>query len=562
MPTRLIDTNAFRALRAHADAIRAVPLLELVKTPGRVAAMEHEAAGLFVDLSKNRVNGEILSLLAQLANERELSGAITAMFGGEKLNLTEARSVLHVALRNRSERPIVVDGADVMPGVRAVLAKMEDLVGRVRSGRWVGATGERITDVVNIGIGGSDLGPHMVCEALEPYWNTKKEGAIRPHFVSNVDGAHLARTLKDLRPETTLFLVASKTFTTEETILNAKSARAWLTSSLPPSAGGDAAVPKHFIALSTNAKEVAAFGIDVANMLEFWDWVGGRYSLWSAIGTSIALAVGFDRFVELLEGAHAMDEHFRTAPIETNVPALMGLLGVWYAAFFDAHSHAVLPYDQSLHRFAAWLQQGDMESNGKSVTREGERITGYTTGPIVWGEPGTNGQHAFYQLLHQGTRLVPCDFVAPLRSHHALNGASDRHHAMLLANLVAQSEALMIGKSIEAVRAELRAEGKDDATIERLAEHKVFEGNRPSNVVLFEKLEPRTLGALLALYEHRIFVQGWIWNVNSFDQWGVELGKKLARTVLAEIEGGADAAHDPSTTSLIARVRSARGSSA
>ncbi|MBN8610601.1 MAG: glucose-6-phosphate isomerase [Deltaproteobacteria bacterium] len=562
MPTRLIDTNAFRALRAHADAIRPVPLLELVKTPGRVAAMQHEAAGLFVDLSKNRVSDETLSLLAQLANERELSGAIAAMFGGETLNLTEGRSVLHVALRNRSERPIVSDGTDVMPGVRAVLAKMEDLVGRVRSGRWVGATGERITDVVNIGIGGSDLGPHMVCEALEPYWNTKKEGAIRPHFVSNVDGAHLARTLKDLRPETTLFLVASKTFTTEETILNAKSARAWLTSSLPPSAGGDAAVPKHFIALSTNAKEVAAFGIDVANMLEFWDWVGGRYSLWSAIGTSIALAVGFDRFVELLEGAHAMDEHFRTAPIQKNVPALMALLGVWYAAFFDAHSHAVLPYDQSLHRFAAWLQQGDMESNGKSVTREGQRIAGYTTGPIVWGEPGTNGQHAFYQLLHQGTRLVPCDFVAPLRSPYALNGGADRHHAMLLANLVAQSEALMIGKSIDTVRAELRAEGKDEATVARLAEHKVFEGNRPSNVVLFDRLDPRALGALLALYEHRIFVQGWIWNVNSFDQWGVELGKKLARTVLAEIEGGPDTGHDPSTASLVARVRASRGSSA
>lgn len=553
MPTRLTDSPAFCALHDHAQALRSVPLSSLVGLPGRLAATQHEVAGLFVDLSKNRATDETLSLLVKLAEERDLSGAIASMFAGEKLNLTEGRAVLHVALRNRSERPIVVDGEDVMPAVRAQLAKMQDLVNRVRDGRWRGATGERITDVVNVGIGGSDLGPHMVCEALEPYWNTRKEGAIRPHFVSNVDGAHLGRSLKDLRPETTLFLVASKTFTTEETILNAKSARAWLTGLL-----GEAAVPKHFVALSTNAKEVAAFGIDVANMLEFWDWVGGRYSLWSAIGTSIAFAVGFERFVELLEGAHAMDEHFRTSPIEKNVPALMALLGVWYAAFFDAHSHAVLPYDQSLHRFAAWLQQGDMESNGKSVTREGERITGYTTGPIVWGEPGTNGQHAFYQLLHQGTRLVPCDLVAPLRSHYTLGGASDRHHAMLLANLIAQSEALMIGKSIDAVRAELKAEGKDDATIARLAEHKVFEGNRPSNVVLFDTLDPRALGALLALYEHRIFVQGWIWNVNSFDQWGVELGKKLARNVLAELEGGGNTAHDRSTASLVARVRAAR----
>ncbi|MBX7192165.1 MAG: glucose-6-phosphate isomerase [Sandaracinaceae bacterium] len=553
MTTRFPETQAYAALRAHADTLRHVPLVEIANAPGRLATMQHDVAGLFVDLSKNRANDATLALLAQLARERDLAGGIAAMFSGAKINLTEQRAVLHVALRNRSDRPIVVDGADVMPGVREVLAKMKDLVDRVRSGRWRGATGERITDVVNIGIGGSDLGPHMVCEALEPHWNTHEEGAIRPHFVSNVDGAHLARTLKGLRPETTLFLVASKTFTTEETIANARSARAWLTASL-----GDGAVPSHFVALSTNAKEVAAFGIDVANMLEFWDWVGGRYSLWSAIGTSIALAIGFDRFVELLEGAHAMDEHFRTAPIESNVPALMALLGVFYASFFDAHTHAVLPYDQSLHRFAAWLQQGDMESNGKSVEREGRPIRDYTTGPIVWGEPGTNGQHAFYQLLHQGTRLVPCDFVAPLRSPYALDGARDRHHAMLLANLVAQSEALMIGKSIDTVRAELRAEGKATEEIERLAPHKVFEGNRPSNVIFFDRLEPRTLGALLALYEHRIFVQGWIWNVNSFDQWGVELGKKLAKTVLTELEGGPEAPHDASTASLVARVRAAR----
>ena len=546
MTARFHQTAAFQSLRAHADVIRKVPLRELVASQGRLQRLQREAAGIFVDLTKNRVSDETLRLLVQLANERELPAGIAAMFAGEKINVTERRSVLHVALRNRSDRPILVDGQDVMPAVRDVLARMKDLTNRVRDGRWRGSTGERITDVVNIGIGGSDLGPHMVCEALEPYW-----GSIRPHFVSNVDGAHLGRTLKQLKPETTLFLVASKTFTTEETLANARSARAWLTASL-----GDGAVPSHFVALSTNAKEVAAFGIDVANMLEFWDWVGGRYSLWSAIGTSIAMTVGYDRFEEMLEGAHAMDEHFRTEPLETNLPVLMALLGVWYAAFFDAHSFAVLPYDQSLHRFTAWLQQGDMESNGKRVDRGGAPITAYATGPVIWGEPGTNGQHAFYQLIHQGTRLIPCDFLAPLHSQYA--PGHGRHHAMLLANLIAQSEALMVGKSLDEARAELRAEGRAEVEVERLAPHKVFRGNRPSNAILFDRLDARTLGALLALYEHRIFVQGWIWNVNSFDQWGVELGKKLARTVLAELEGGAPSAHDPSTVSLIERVRAGR----
>jgi len=546
MTARFLEAPAFAALRAHADVIRKQPLATLVAQPGRLARLQRESAGIFVDLTKNCVSDETLRLLVQLANERELPAGIAAMFAGEKINVTEGRPVLHVALRNRSDRPIIVDGQDVMPAVRDVLARMKDLTDRVRDGRWRGSTGERITDVVNIGIGGSDLGPHMVCEALEPYW-----GPIRPHFVSNVDGAHLGRTLKQLRPESTLFLVASKTFTTEETLANARSARAWLTASL-----GDGAVPSHFVALSTNAKEVAAFGIDVANMLEFWDWVGGRYSLWSAIGTSIAMTVGYDRFEEMLEGAHAMDEHFRTEPLETNLPVLMALLGVWYAAFFDAHSFAVLPYDQSLHRFTAWLQQGDMESNGKGVERDGTPITEYSTGPIVWGEPGTNGQHAFYQLIHQGTRLIPCDFLAPLHSQYA--PGHGRHHAMLLANLIAQSEALMVGKSLDAARAELRAEGRSETEVERLAPHKVFPGNRPSNAVLFDRLDARTLGALLALYEHRIFVQGWIWNVNSFDQWGVELGKKLARTVLAELEGGAPSPHDPSTASLIERVRAGR----
>ncbi len=548
MTARFHTSAALAALRAHSERIRATSLRELLARGGRLATMQREVAGLFVDLSKNRADDETLALLAQLARERGLSAGIEAMFAGEKVNLTEGRAVLHVALRNRSERPVHVDGADVMPEVRRVLAKMHDVSARIRDGRWRGATGERITDVVNIGIGGSDLGPFMVCEALEPYWSA---GPIRPHFVSNVDGAHLGRTLAHLRPESTLFLVASKTFTTQETLANARSARAWLVGKL-----GESAVPRHFVAMSTNAQEVAAFGIDVENMLEFWDWVGGRYSLWSAIGLSIAIAVGFDRFEELLEGAHAVDEHFRTAPIEQNVPALLALLGVWYATFFDAASFAVLPYDQSLHRFAAWLQQGDMESNGKSVERDGTPITDYQTGPIVWGEPGTNGQHAFYQLLHQGTRLVPCDFLAPIHSHYA--PGDGRHHAMLLANLIAQSEALMVGKTLEEARAELRAEGKSADDVERLAPHKVFPGNRPSNVILFDRLDPRTLGAVLALYEHRIFVQGWLWNVNSFDQWGVELGKKLAKTVLAELEGGAPSAHDASTESLIARIRSGR----
>lgn len=545
MSRRFHETDAYAALRAHAVEMARVRIADLVAAPGRLATTQLEAAGIFVDTSKNRANDTTLRLLFQLARERDLPRAIAAMFEGEKINVTEARAVLHVALRNRSARPIRVDGVDVMPGVRAVLAKMKTLADRVRSGDWRGASGERITDVVNLGIGGSDLGPHMVCEALAPYWSA--DGPLRPHFVSNVDGAHIARTLEGLRPERTLFLVASKTFTTEETLANARSARAWLTGAL-----GEAAVRSHFVALSTNAREVAAFGIDPANMLEFWDWVGGRYSLWSAIGTSIALAVGFERFEELLEGAHAMDEHFRTAPLEENLPVRLALLGLWYASFFGAESFAVLPYDQSLHRLPAWLQQGDMESNGKSVERDGRPIVDYTTGPIVWGEPGTNGQHAFFQLLHQGTRLVPVDFIAPIRSHY--RPGDGRHHARLLANLVAQSEALMLGKSLDAVREELRAEGKSEEEIARIAPHKVFPGDRPSNVILFERLTPRTLGALLALYEHRIFVQGWIWNVNSFDQWGVELGKKLARIVLSELEGGPRMPHDPSTTSLIDRV--------
>jgi glucose-6-phosphate isomerase len=549
--TSLTNLPAYEALRAHRRALDGFSIVRALESdPARVAKMTLRLGDLLVDTSKTLATPETLGLLVALAEARGLPSAIASMFSGEKINLTEKRAVLHVALRNRSDRAIVVDGADVMPGVRAVLAKMRAFVDRVQSGAWKGATGEGITDVVNIGIGGSDLGPLMVCEALEPYWHAR----ITPHFVSNVDGTHLGRTLEGLRPESTLFVVASKTFTTEETLANARSARGWLKAAL-----GEDAVAKHFVAVSTNAKEVSAFGIDVANMFEFWDWVGGRYSLWSAIGLSIALAVGMDRFEELLAGAHAMDEHFRTAPLAENVPAILALLGVWHAHFWGAHSHAVLPYDQSLHRFAAWLQQGDMESNGKGVTRGGEAITGYETGPIVWGEPGTNGQHAFYQLLHQGTRLVPVDFLAPARTHYPLEGfAGIDHHAILLANVIAQGEALARGKSRSEVEAELKKSGADEAEVARLAPHKVFLGNRPSTTILFDVLDPRTLGMLVALYEHRIFVQGVIFDVNSFDQWGVELGKQLAKTVLAELKDGESKPHDASTAALIAEIRARR----
>jgi glucose-6-phosphate isomerase len=522
-------------------------------TEERVARFTVTLGDLSADFSKSLVPDAALPLLVQLANERGLRAGIDAMFGGERINLTEGRAVLHVALRNRSERPIMVDGQDVMPDVGAVLARMRELVGRVQDGTFRGSRGDAITDVVNVGIGGSDLGPAMVAEALEPYWHQR----IRPHFVSNVDGAHLGRTLARLRPETTLFVVASKTFTTQETLANARSARAWLTSAL-----GEAAVASHFVAVSTNLNEVSAFGIDPKNTLGFWDWVGGRYSLWSAIGLPVALAVGMDRFEELLAGAHALDEHFRTAPFERNLPVLSALVGLYHADVCGAHSFAVLPYDQSLARLPAWLQQGDMESNGKGVTREGERIEGYQTGPIVWGEPGTNGQHAFYQLIHQGTRLVPVEFLAPLRSHYDLAfGASTPvpHHAMLLSNVLAQSEALMLGKTEAEAEAELRRSGASEADAIALAPHKVFPGNRPSHLILFDRLDPRTLGTILAYYEHRIFVQGWLWGINSFDQWGVELGKKLATGILAELERGElGAHHDPSTGAAIERAIAAR----
>jgi glucose-6-phosphate isomerase len=514
--------------------------------PDRFQHFSLKLQDLLFDYSKNRVTAETMTLLFDLARQAGLPQKIQAMFSGEKINTTENRAVLHTALRNRSNRPILVDGRDVMPGVRDVLGKMRTFSEAVRSGQWKGFTGKPVTDVVNIGIGGSDLGPNMVVLALAPF--TKRD--LHCHFVSNVDGTHMAETLRTLNPETTLFLVASKTFTTQETMTNAHTARNWLLEhSQDPQS-----VAKHFVALSTNAKEVEAFGIDTANMFEFWDWVGGRYSLWSAIGLSIALAIGMDHFEELLAGAHDVDEHFRTAPLEKNIPAIMGLLGIWYHNFFGAESHAILPYDQYLTRFAAYFQQGDMESNGKSVTLDGEWVD-YTTGPVIWGEPGTNGQHAFYQLIHQGTRLIPCDFLAAARSHNPVGD----HHPILLSNYFAQTEALMKGKTADEVRAELAGSGLDGPALEKLVAAKTFPGNRPSNSFLYRTLDPRTLGRLIALYEHKIFTQGVIWNINSFDQWGVELGKVLAKSILPELDGSKPvSSHDSSTNGLINYYKSIR----
>ncbi len=501
---------------------------------------------ILLDYSKNLVTGETLSLLFGLAEQAGLSVWIERMFAGERINSTEDRAVLHVALRNRSNRPIRVNGEDVMPAVNAVLDKMRSFSNAVRSGAWKGYTGKPITDVVNIGIGGSDLGPLMVTEALKPY--TRRDLGV--HFVSNVDGTHIAETLRACSPETTLFIVASKTFTTQETLTNARTAKDWLLEA----AGDEQAVARHFVALSTNTEEVAKFGIDTRHMFEFWDWVGGRYSLWSAIGLSIAIAIGMENFEALLEGAHAMDEHFRTESLEKNLPAVMGLIGLWYNNFFGAQTLAILPYDQYMNRFAAYFQQGDMESNGKRVTRDGEAVD-YSTGPVIWGEPGTNGQHAFYQLIHQGTRLIPCDFLAPIEPQNPIGP----HHAILMSNFFAQTEALMKGKTEEEARAELQGSGLSGEALERLLPHKVFPGNKPTNSILFQKLTPRTLGTLIALYEHKIFVQGILWNINSFDQWGVELGKQLAKAILPELEGDAAVdTHDASTNGLINWYKSRR----
>jgi len=537
---KLTETPAWRALAAHHAEVEGLHMRDLfARDPQRFDRFSLRFEDLLLDYSKHRITDETLRLLLALARQEEVTGWRDRMFAGEMINWTEGRAVLHTALRNRSPEPVRVDGRDVMPEVRAVLGKMRRFSDAVRSGQWTGHSGRVITDVVNIGIGGSDLGPFMVCEALRPY----ALPSVRMHFVSNVDGTQIAETLKECNPESTLFIVSSKTFTTQETLTNAHTARRWLLESMRD----EAAIAKHFVAVSTNAKEVRTFGIDTENMFEFWDWVGGRYSLWSAIGLSIAVAIGMDRFEELLGGAHAMDQHFRTAPLERNMPVIMGLLGVWYSSFFKAQSQAILPYDQYLHRFPAYFQQGEMESNGKRVERAG-RAVDYATGPIIWGEPGTNGQHAFYQLIHQGTSLIPVDFIAPLKSQNPLGD----HHRILLSNVFAQSEALMVGRTEAEARAELEAAGMRGTALEALLPHKVFPGNQPTTTILFEKLTPHALGRLIALYEHKIFVQGIIWRINSFDQWGVELGKQLAKTIQQELADDAPVSgHDASTSGLI-----------
>jgi glucose-6-phosphate isomerase len=538
MPS-ISSSRAWSVLAEHCRAIQDVHMRDLfAQDPRRFQRFSLRFDDMLFDYSKNRITEETLRLLVSLACEANVETWRERMFSGDKINTTEGRAVLHVALRNTLDRPIFVDGKDVMPEVARVRQQMRAFSEAIRGGAWRGQTGERITDVVNIGIGGSDLGPVMVSEALKPY----HQPGLYIHFVSNVDGTHIAETLKRLRPEATLFIVASKTFTTQETLTNALTARGWLVGAL-----GEAAVAKHFVALSTNESAVSAFGIDPANMFAFWDWVGGRFSLWSAIGLPIAVAVGMDRFEELLAGGRAMDDHFRTAPLDANLPVLLALIGIWNANFLHAENYAVLPYDQYLHRLPAYLQQADMESNGKYVTRNGERVD-YTTGPILFGEPGTNGQHSFYQLIHQSTRLVPCDFIAPAQTHNPIG----KHHAILLSNFFAQTEALMRGKTAAEARRELESQGLSDEALEALVPHKVFDGNRPTNSILVRRVDPHTLGMLIALYEHKIFTQGVIWQINSFDQWGVELGKQLAKVILPELENDAAiSSHDASTNGLI-----------
>ncbi|MDE9430406.1 glucose-6-phosphate isomerase [Xenorhabdus bovienii] len=541
------QTEAWKALHQHFEQMKNVHLRDLFKQDkARFTAFSATFdEQILVDYSKNRITAETLTKLQALAKETDLSEAIRSMFSGEKINCTEDRAVLHIALRNRSNTPINVDGEDVMPQVNAVLAKMKSFSGHIISGEWKGYTGQAITDVVNIGIGGSDLGPYMVSEALKAYKNH-----LNMHFVSNVDGTHIAETLKTLNPETTLFLIASKTFTTQETMTNAYSARNWFLQS----AEIEAHVAKHFAALSTNEQEVSKFGIDPQNMFEFWDWVGGRYSLWSAIGLSIALSIGYENFEQLLSGAHAMDKHFEQTSPEQNIPVLLALIGIWYNNFFGAETEAILPYDQYMHRFAAYFQQGNMESNGKYIDRNGSPVD-YQTGPIIWGEPGTNGQHAFYQLIHQGTKLIPCDFIAPAISHNPLSD----HHSKLLSNFFAQTEALAFGKNREQVEAEFVAAGKNTQDVANVVPFKVFEGNRPTNSILLREITPFSLGALIAMYEHKIFAQGAILNIFSFDQWGVELGKQLANRILPELhDDEAINSHDSSTNGLINRFKTWR----
>lgn len=511
--------------------------------PNRFEKFSLQFTDILFDYSKHRINEKTLPLLFQMAREANIENWRERMFSGEKINITENRAVLHTALRNRANTPVYVDGKDVMPEVNAVLAQMRKFSDSVRNGSWVGYTGKRITDIVNIGIGGSDLGPVMVCDALKPYASPD----LNVHFVSNIDGAHLMRALEVCNPETTLFIVASKTFTTQETMTNALSARNWFLQA----AKDEAHVAKHFVALSTNAKAVKDFGIDIANMFAFWDWVGGRYSLWSAIGLSIALYIGMDNFEELLTGGFEMDTHFRTAPLEKNMPVILALIGVWYNNFFHVDSNAILPYDQGLARFPAYMQQADMESNGKFIDRSGDRVQ-YKTGAVIWGEAGTNGQHAFYQLIHQGTQIVPCDFLMPIHSHYQVGNNGNAHHKILMANFLAQTQALMLGKTKEQARAELEKQGMSGKELENLLPHKVFEGNRPTSSIMFEQLTPKTLGKLIALYEHKIFVQGIIWDINSYDQWGVEYGKQIAQQILPQLTSDEKVTnYDSSTNGLI-----------
>lgn len=520
----LTQHPSWQSLCQHQKLIAKQQMRDLFNAdPKRYETFSTQYDDLLLDYSKHRITTETLGLLFQMAREANIEGWRDRMFSGEKINITENRAVLHTALRNRSNTPVYVDGKDVMPDVNAVLAQMRAFTEKVRNGSWTGYTGKAITDIVNIGIGGSDLGPVMVCDALKPYASPN----LNVHFVSNIDGAHLMRALEKCNPETTLFIVASKTFTTQETMTNATSARTWFLDA----AKDNAHVAKHFVALSTNAKAVEAFGIDTDNMFAFWDWVGGRYSLWSAIGLSIALYVGMDHFEDLLAGGHAMDNHFKTAPLEQNMPVIMAMIGVWYNNFFHVDTHAILPYDQGLARFAAYLQQADMESNGKFVCRDGTDVQ-YKTGPVIWGEAGTNGQHAFYQLIHQGTQIVTADFLMPIHSHYQVGSNGDQHHKILLANFLAQTQALMLGKTREEARAELEQQGLSGEALEQLLPHKVFPGNRPTTSIMFDKLTPHTLGKLIALYEHKIFVQGIIWDINSYDQWGVEYGKQIAQQIL------------------------------
>jgi len=533
-------TKSWKKLKEHYRVMKGRQMKSLFdRDPHRFSKFSARFGDITVDYSKNIITRETLRLLLGLARECKLKEAIEKMFAGDEINETEKRAVLHVALRNRSNTPIHVNGSDVMPEVNAVLGQMKRFSDAVISGNWKGCTGKAITDIVNIGIGGSDLGPVMVTEALKPYWKPQ----LRPHFVSNIDGTHMAETLKTVSPETTLFIIASKTFTTQETMTNALTARRWFLDS----AKSDSLVKHHFVAISTNEGEVKKFGIDPENMFRFWDWVGGRYSLWSAIGLSIACTIGFEHFVELLEGAHAMDIHFRETSFEENIPVVLALIGVWYNNFFGAETEAILPYDQYLHRFPAYFQQGNMESNGKQVDRGGREVN-YQTGPVIWGEPGTNGQHAFYQLIHQGTKLIPCDFIAPAISHNSVGD----HHKILLSNFFAQTEALMKGKEPEEVLEELRQSGTKEEEIKKVLPYRVFKGNRPTNSILVKKMTPRTLGSLTALYEHKIFVQGMIWNIFSFDQWGVELGKQLANRIFPELKDETGVtSHDSSTNGLI-----------